>query len=189
MSEAVTGPGEGKESFALRRKGVFKSIHDVLHTTGFGRRCSSRPIASHTPSAIHSAPVKCPGTAGTSFIRISSAETAMPNAAMARNPVRDSTMKNEIQAANQPSAAAIDPTSVTGPSKKSPGGNHGYDTSTTSVPDSNPVTTYGTICSVNKIDTNGVWLNAGLKFAGLPPCALISTSRKNTPSTEEVAQF
>src|SRR5882724_1592181 len=123
MSEAVTDPGEGKESFVLRRKGVFKSIHDALHTTGFGRRRSSRPIDSHTPSAIHSAPVKCPGTAGTSFIRISSADTAMPNAAMARNPVRDSTIKKETQAANQPSAAAIDPTSVTGTSNESPSNN------------------------------------------------------------------
>src|SRR6266403_3674790 len=103
MSEAVTGQGEDKESFVLRRKGVFKSIHDALHTTGFGRRCSSRPIASHTPSAIHSAPVKCPGTAGTSFIRISSAEMVIPKPATTRNLARDSTMKNEIQAANQPS--------------------------------------------------------------------------------------
>src|ERR1700692_2378187 len=116
MSEVVTDPGEGKESFELRRKGVFKSIHDTLHAPVFARRCSSKPIASHTPSAIHSAPVKCPGTAGTSFIRISRAEITIPNIPMVPNPVRDSTIKKEMQAANQPNAAAIDPTSVTGTS-------------------------------------------------------------------------
>src|ERR1700675_1179734 len=120
MSEAVKDQGEGKESFELRRKGVFESIHDALHAPIFVCRCSSRPIASQTPSAIHSPPVKCPGTAGTSFIKIRSAETVIPNAAAARNPGRDSTIKNEMQAANHPSAAAIDPTSVTGTSNESP---------------------------------------------------------------------
>src|ERR1700739_5156078 len=105
MSEVVTDQGEGKESFELRRKGVFKSIHDAHQTPVFTRRCRSNPIASHTPSAIHSAPVKCPGIAGTSFIRMSSADMIMPTAAIARNPARDSTMNNEMQDANQPSAA------------------------------------------------------------------------------------
>src|SRR5579859_5944309 len=123
MSEAVTDQGEGKESFELRRKGVFESIHDALQAPGFARRCNSRPIASQTPSAIHSAPVKCPGTAGTSFIRISSAEMVIPRNAMPRNPARASTKKNETQAANHPNAAAMDPTSVTGTSNESPSNN------------------------------------------------------------------
>src|SRR5579859_3125496 len=123
MLEVATGQGEDKESFEMRRQGVFESIHDALHAPGFARRCNSRPIASQTPSAIHSAPVKCPGTPGTSFIRISSAEIIIPNAATARNPVRDSTIKNEMQAANHPRAAAMDPTSVTGTSNESPSNN------------------------------------------------------------------
>src|SRR5882757_6893443 len=123
MLEVVMDQDEGKESFEVRRKGVFESIHDALHPAVFGRRCSSKPIANHTPSAIHSAPLKCPGTAGTSFIRINSAETVIPNIAMARNPARYSTKKNETQAANHPSAAAIDPTSVTGTSNESPSNN------------------------------------------------------------------
>src|SRR5229473_1244853 len=120
MWEVVPDQCEGKESFELRRKGVFKSIHDRLHAPVFARRCNSRPIASHTTSATHSAAVKCPGTAGTSFIRISSAEIVIPNPATMRNPALDSTKKNEMQAANQPNAAAMEPTSVTGTSNESP---------------------------------------------------------------------
>src|ERR1700722_6290827 len=123
MSEVVTGQYEDKESFELRRKGVFKSIHERLHAPVFARRCSSKPIASHTPSAIHSALVKCPGTAGTSFIRISRAEIIIPRKVTMRNPARGSTKKNELQAANHPSAAAMDPTSVTGTSSESPSNN------------------------------------------------------------------
>jgi len=47
----------------------------------------------------------------------------IPNRAMTRNPVRGSTKKNEMQAANHPSAAAMDPTSVTGTSSESPSNN------------------------------------------------------------------
>src|SRR5258708_19373098 len=104
MSEVVEGQGEGKESFELRRNGVFKSIHDALQATALARRCTSRPMASQTPSAIHSAPVKWPGTAGTSFIRISRTETVIPNAATTRNPGRDPTLKNQIHPATPPSA-------------------------------------------------------------------------------------
>src|SRR5258708_3513470 len=123
MSEVVEGQGEGKESFELRRSGVFKSIHDALQATALGQRCTSRPMASQTPSATHSAPLKWPGTAGTSFIRISRTDTVIPNAATTRNPVRDSAIKNEMHAANQPSAAAIEPTSVTGTRSESPSSN------------------------------------------------------------------
>jgi len=67
----------------------------------------------------------------------------MPNAAIARNPARASTMNNEMHAANQPSAAAMDPTSVTGTSSESPNNNP------ISVP---PATA--------KMATVGVWLSA-----------------------------
>src|ERR1700720_4113078 len=123
MAEVVKGQGEDKESFELRRQGVFKSIHDGLHAPVFARRRTINPIASHTASAIHSAPVKWPGPAGTSFISTSNAEMIIPNRAMTRNPVRGSTKKNEMQAANHPSAAAMDPTSVTGTSSESPSNN------------------------------------------------------------------
>src|SRR5579863_7838634 len=112
MSEVLKDLGEGKGSFGLRRNGVFKSIHDALQATALARRCTSRPMASQTPSAIHSAALKWPGTAGTSFIRISRVDTVIPNKAIDRNPVRDSIIKNEKHAANQPNAAAMEPTSV-----------------------------------------------------------------------------
>src|SRR5215470_8644567 len=111
---------EGMESFAGRAKGHFESIHDVLQPLLLARRRSNIPITSQIPSAIHSALVKCPGTAGTSFISTSSAETALPRMATARMAGRVSTKKNEMHAANHPKAAAIEPTSVTGTSNESP---------------------------------------------------------------------
>src|SRR5262249_53261875 len=121
MLEFATALNEGKESFEFsRRKCAFESIHDMLQPPACGRRRNINPIASHTANAAHSAPVKCPGIAGTSFINTSNAETTTPKIVAARSPALFVTKKNERHAANHPSAEAIEPTSVTGTSSASP---------------------------------------------------------------------
>src|SRR2546429_3886809 len=72
------------------------------------------------PHATHSAEEKCPGNAGTIFMRKSSNETAIPSPVTRRMDARFSTNQKERHAANHPSAEAIEPTSVTGTSSASP---------------------------------------------------------------------
>src|SRR6267143_1521743 len=72
------------------------------------------------PRAIHSAREKCPGMTGRTFIKKSSNETTIPRPVTMRMELRFSTSQNDTQAASQPSADAIDPTSVTGTRSASP---------------------------------------------------------------------
>src|SRR5260370_573245 len=78
------------------------------------------PMRSQMTRAIHSAWEKCPGNFGMSFMATRSNATMAPIAATSRGPARVSTRKNEIHAANQPEAQAIEPTSVTGTRSESP---------------------------------------------------------------------
>src|SRR5580658_5603376 len=87
---------------------------------GVERRWRMAPISSHMARAIHSERVKWPGKAGISFISRSSKETHMPREVMRRMPRRGSTSQKERQAASQPRAEAIEPTSVTGTRIASP---------------------------------------------------------------------
>src|SRR5215468_9493204 len=81
---------------------------------------STRPRTSQTPSAIHSAPEKWPGTMGRSFINKSMSATAAPAPAITRARTLFSTKKKDAHVASQPNADAIEPTSVTGTSSESP---------------------------------------------------------------------
>ena len=83
-------------------------------------QCSAAPSTTQIANAIHSAGEKCPGKAGSTFIRTSINETRIPSPATNLIPVRFSTIQKEAQAASQPRADAIDPTSVTGTSRASP---------------------------------------------------------------------
>src|SRR6184192_1497632 len=77
-------------------------------------QCSAAPNSTHTPKAIHSAGEKCPGKTGSTFIKKSISETRIPSPVTTLMPARSSTIQNEMHAANQPKAEAIEPTSVTG---------------------------------------------------------------------------
>jgi len=78
------------------------------------------PRRSQTARAIHSEGVKWPGKAGTSFINRRSKETQMPRPVTIRMRRRGSTNQKERQAASQPSAEAMEPTSVMGTRMESP---------------------------------------------------------------------
>src|SRR6266478_4652319 len=84
------------------------------------RRWSEAPRTSQKARAIHSAWVKWPGKAGTSFMSRRSAATRMPREVRARERRLRSTRKNETQVASQPKAEAMEPTSVTGTRRASP---------------------------------------------------------------------
>ena len=81
------------------------------------------PRRSQTARAIHSARVKWPGKAGIGFISKRSRETQMPRPVIRRKRSRGSTSQKERQAASQPSAEAMEPTSVTGTRMESPRSN------------------------------------------------------------------
>src|SRR5215470_11235771 len=70
---------------------------------------SARPRTSQTPSAIHSAPEKWPGTRGKIFINRRSSATIPPAAAISRARPVFSIKKNDAQVASQPNADAIEP--------------------------------------------------------------------------------
>src|SRR5215467_1221080 len=82
--------------------------------------CSAAPSTTQIPKAIHSARVKCPGMTGNTFISTNVNETRIPSPVVILTPGRLSIGQKEAQAANQPRADAIEPTSVTGTSKASP---------------------------------------------------------------------
>src|SRR5208283_330530 len=100
-----------------------KSIHEATLHAVRGPKWNSNPSASHTPRAIHSVNVKCPGTPGIHFISTSNKDTAAPRAATKRSHAPRPAIYKDTHAASHPNAEAMDPTSVTGTSSASPTSN------------------------------------------------------------------
>src|SRR5579864_7826864 len=116
-----TGQGEHRERGQKKQIPRFARNDNYLNAgAGLGRRWRVAPRRSQTVRAIHSARLKWPGKAGTSFIRTKRRETQMPRVVIARMRRRGSTSQKEAQAASQPSAEAMEPTSVTGTRIASP---------------------------------------------------------------------
>ena len=97
-----------------------KCSHGACNEAEETERRSTAPRVNQIARATHSAGVKWPGKNGNNFISKRSKETQIATAVIRRNRSREATSQNETHAASQPSADAMEPTSVTGTRMASP---------------------------------------------------------------------